>query len=228
MAASIAAIAAVWNVSEVNKQRETTFRPELVFSRLDFSGKPITKDNPVPLSWQPIAEKVSSAENSDFSSCLRITNVGLGAAKNVKIEWSFEFDRMAAYIDVLSQMSNYDLRIIKNGNFHALEIRKDIKLGFNKNGEFTQNVGYILNGTQSPSVCGAIIPTSYKVIVSSIFLLSAKTGNFSDFDNIPDLKAKLSYEDIGGSSFSTFHIFGIKVNGVGESFAIGSVVEKPL
>jgi len=96
--ACLSALATFLTIREMKKQRESSYKPELIISGVCFSA-----------SKHPVAEgvlatfwKVDGANEDgpiDLNFKLPIMNIGLGAAKDVYVEWSFPIEECVGVVN---------------------------------------------------------------------------------------------------------------------------------
>lgn len=97
----LSAIATLLTVRHMKRQRELSYLPDLMISRMFFDGChwPDAKSY-FANGWRP-SEKVEGDEEILFYMPLR--NVGLGAAKNISVDWSFPIDEVVCQLNDLGQ-----------------------------------------------------------------------------------------------------------------------------
>ena len=86
LGACLSALATLWTVREMAKQRKAIFKPELAVARRRFVTRPSFTSKQA--DWFVNAGP-SANEQSLEKATLNLANVGLGAAKDVQIMWSF-------------------------------------------------------------------------------------------------------------------------------------------
>jgi hypothetical protein len=105
--ACLSSIAAFLTISQVSKQRESSYRPELAVSRKRFQciRNPLTTMI-IPDLWINEAEPDSEKKPNILSFfSVPLHNVGLGAAKSLNIKCSFQIEEAITKINQLAQKS---------------------------------------------------------------------------------------------------------------------------
>jgi len=106
----LVALATFLTVRQIAKQRRSSFKPELILARSTFTARNRT----VPYRWSfSIDEEKTDALVSDkpdesslkrnFHIAIPLLNIGLGAAKEVVIEWNFDIDRAIEIVNSIRQ-----------------------------------------------------------------------------------------------------------------------------
>jgi len=197
--ACLSAIAAFVAVRFSSNNTKASYKPELVIARTSFRSKTY---------GAILGEWFNEKENQDevgnqmmFSVPLR--NVGLGAAKEVTINWSFPIEDLVSTINGLAQKLhitsyfNYD-----NGTlFLKSEASGDhVSIWANQQ---KQTVDFVLPAPVDQVPYNLALPLAYTQLISALIICSAKSETFDSFPDIPCLTAEFSYLDIGGSKHSS-------------------------
>ncbi|SUX44721.1 hypothetical protein [Chryseobacterium indoltheticum] len=86
LATIAAAIIYYYTLREIKKQRQSSYRPELFIETTSFFIKVKKVNNKIQdLIWSNLEQKEDSISNDTFN--LQCHNLGLGAAKNIKIKF---------------------------------------------------------------------------------------------------------------------------------------------
>lgn len=216
MAASIgacmSAIAAFLTVRQISKQREASYRPELAISRTEFQCIPDPLGNKkIPDTWivkndETIEQKIDFLKS--FSVPLR--NVGLGAAKDINIEWSFPVEQLTSTVNKLAQKALIPAYFeYKN---KSLEFKSD-SLGASMSmwGNQQKNkIDFVLPAPIDLVPVELILPHAYIQLISALIHFAAKSNDFNFLEEIPKLTIELNYLDIGGKKHNSK--FFIKIN----------------
>lgn len=219
--ACLSAIAAFLAVRQVSKQRESSYKPELVLSRTVFecSSNPLSKGE-IPDTWVP---RKDNEEESNFlrSFSMPLRNVGLGAAKGIKVTWSFPIESVVATVNEITQKSlipayfEYEHEIL---SLKSEELGGSTSMWGNQK---KSNIDFVLPSPMDSSPIELVLPNAYIQIISALIHFSAKSGNFESFPDIPPLNLDIEFNDIGGGEHrSKFSISTelISVSGKGEAF----------
>ena len=207
--AFMSAVAAFLAVRQNTKNREASYRPELAITRTYI----VASTNPICQSsfadfWRE-DRKSGDNEGVDLLCALSLPlrNVGLGAAKEVSLAWSFPIDDLVKTINNKAQRSltpayfEYENEVLslKSEQLHAVtSMWKNQKNGF---------VDYVLPASSDREGVGIRVPHTYMEIISALLFFSAKENSSSFDSELPELKLDIEYSDIGGAKHkSSFNI----------------------
>jgi len=210
----LSAIATFLTVRQMIQQRQVLYRPELVISRTSFEG---SKASIAKFSlfnyWvlKPDAEVEGERPPMFFMPFfMPLRNVGLGAAKNISVKWSFPIEEMVSQLNDLAQ------RTLTPANF-ALEdgdlIIKSESLGNGISDWVNQrqddSLGYVLPVTVQREPVHLSLPMVFTQLCSFLMFLSMKDKDQLSIPTVPAINVRLEYLDIGDK----FHVavFDIKV-----------------
>lgn len=219
--ACLSAIAAFLAVRQVSKQRESSYKPELVLSKTMFecSPNPRSKEQ-IPSAWTPKTNKEEELSlHRSFSMPLR--NVGLGAAKSIKVNWSFPIEDVVATVNEIAQKSLVPAYFEYQNEMLSL---KSEAMGGSVSAwrnQKNQNIDFVLPAPVDTVPIELVLPHAYIELVSALIHFSARSENFEHLEDIPSLNLDLEFVDIGGGHHkSEFSISTqiISVTGKGEAF----------
>jgi hypothetical protein len=199
--ACLSAIATFWTVRQIAKQREASYRPELVFSRTDFHATSHAhKQSALPTLWTIGRPDDKPAESTrDFAIPLR--NVGLGAAKDVAIVWSFPIDEMIERLNATAQ------RALVPAYFSRDQLGVSIKSETLGTGTWMWNshrakvsLDFVLPASVEQEATSVDIPPLYVLLCSAavfLFFKDRDSKQESSAFELPPLAASIAYTDIG-------------------------------
>jgi hypothetical protein len=210
--ACMSAIAAFLTVKQISKQRESSYRPELAISQTEFEciSNPLTNKK-IPDTWV-IKNRNSQEKEIDFfkNFTIPLRNVGLGAAKEVSIKWSFPFEKTVIHVNDLAQKSLTPAYFeFKN---QVLTLNSD-NLGSYASmwgNQQKTKIDFVLPAPIDQMPVELILPLAYIQLASALVYFSAKTKNFDFKNEIPTLHLSLDYLDIGGKKYQSK--FAIDIN----------------
>jgi hypothetical protein len=133
---------------------------------------------------------------NSFSVPLR--NIGLGAAKEVELNWSFPIEKVVFEVNNIAQRTlmpayfKYENEIL---SLNSEELSASFSMWRNQKHDF---VDYVLPASIDQTGVRIHIPAAYIDLVSALIFFSTKDKNFDSFPNIPILRLQLEYFDIGG------------------------------
>lgn len=220
--ACLSAIAAFLAVRQVSKQRESSYKPELVLSKTIFECLPnfVTEGN-IPDRWAPSKENNEEETNLLRSFSMPLRNVGLGAAQNIKVTWSFPIEIIVSTVNEITQKSLVPAYFKYENEMLSLKSEgmggSTSMWGNQKN----RRIDFVLPAAMDSSPVELELPHAYIQIVSALIHFSAKAENLESFLEIPPLDVDIEFSDIGGGQHkSKFSISTelISVSGKGETF----------
>jgi hypothetical protein len=220
--ACLSAIATFWTVRQIAKQREASYRPELVFSRTFFDASPDPiRDGSLPERWVNSRTQAESQEPlRDLSVSLH--NVGLGAAKNVTILWSFPLEETVERVNRDAQ------RTLTPAFFSSDATGMTIKSETLGNGtsiwenQRRVSVDFVLPASVQKEPFAVTLPHVYVQLCSALLFLACKTGDSKNSLEVPSLSASIEYIDIGNRirrSFFEFELHVVAIVGDGKNFS---------
>lgn len=200
--AFMSAIATFLTVRQMSHQRQASYLPELVLSRTTFKGtaSPIAS-GPIPSHWIPESRDESKTEVMPIFS-LPLTNVGLGAAKDISVHWSFPIEEIIRQVNDLAQQTLTPLYFdLKDG---AVSIKSESLRGGTSFWKNQQNeaIDYVLPAAVQKEPVQLKIPHAFVLMVSALLFVSSKDTCGKFVLNIPPLVAHLKYRDIGNKAHS--------------------------
>lgn len=211
----ISAIATLLTVKQMSHQRQASYLPELVLSRTIFEGSPsqIT-DGTIPTRWIPKTDGVIKSEIMHFFS-LPLTNVGLGAAKDISVSWSFPIEEVISQINDLAQQSLTPLYfILEDGAVSKKSESLGSCISFWKNQQY-ETLDYVLPVSVQKEPIPLKIPPVFVLLTSSLLFVSSKNKDSKSTLSIPQLVARLKYRDIGNKTHSTNFEISLQVTAYG-------------
>jgi hypothetical protein len=207
-----AAIATFWTVREMAKQRQTSYRPELVLQAIYFKGSPDI-ENGFPFNWRRNSDVDENAKVARFT--IPLSNIGLGAAKNVRVLWSWPIQEVVSLSNELATKIEAKLYLKYNNEIEMLEVKSDTKmqLAVSWGNQKLQIIDYILSAATPHDSVMIEIPFAYVTTVSGLlfFWQSAeqqkKSPAKTHFPSIPPLTVNICYLDITNNEHNTlFHL----------------------
>ena len=207
VAACLSAIAAFFTVRQVSKQREHSYRPELVIPSIVIDGISSNQEKEfIPLWWSDNLNLNSHNDPKRFQ--FSINNVGLGAAKEIHLSWSFPIEKIVNDINKLIQQSLIPLYFAcEDGVLVAKSkdmVHESISMWKNQKNEI---LDFILPSGLEKTPALIVFPDAYKRLLSSCIYFSFKTSKFEMLEKFPPLLLTISFKDIGNKE----HNINLKV-----------------
>lgn len=174
----------------------------------------------IPDAWIP---KTKPEEESNlmrlFSMPLR--NVGLGAAKSIKVTWSFPIDSVVSTVNEIAQKSLVPAYFEYENEMLSL---KSEVMGTSVSAwrnQKNQNIDFVLPAPVDTAPIELALPHSYIQLVSALIHFAARSENFDHLEHLPSLNLDIDFIDIGGGQHkSKFSISTeiVSVTGKGGAF----------
>lgn len=208
VAGAISGFAALRTNKEMVRQRQASYQPELAFSRVVFDArsKPVV-ETALPLYWIPRDGQQSpdgTASPAKTNLTLPLSNVGLGAARDVQITWSFALDQAIERLNDAAQRTNTSASFKQENQI--VHVSGD---AFGNFSSFWRNqkqasLNYVMPLTDAGGTIPVEIPDAYIAIYCIEIFLTLKQASQANGEktlsfDLPNLLADIRYSDIGGS-----------------------------
>jgi hypothetical protein len=205
--ACLSAIATFLTVQQMARQRRDSYRPDLALSQLPVNGacNPSGKTL-LPDVWSTDQSAPSTAKH--FFT-IPLLNLGLGAAKNLVVSWSFAVD---SAINVVNDLAQRTLTPVYISNENGMLSVKSEALGGSVEmwrNQRVATVDYILPTAVQNMPFQLKLPHAYITIITLLLYLEFKSKP-KDFD-IPELRVEFKYSDIGSRSYETRYRIDLEV-----------------
>jgi len=208
LAASIcglfSAVAAYITAFQSKRQREASYHPELIISResviAETPGE--ARIDTLPDLWdnKPITERKESDGLSWPPFNVHLRNIGLGAAKNLKTQWSFPIEEEIEHLNQAAKQATIPLTLKFDDETFSVEHTGGRALTnfhrYDRDAEFD----FLLPASLDSSGLSIRLPKLYVESVATAVFLATRTPRNFELLKIPPLHFRVEYEDIGGSS----------------------------
>lgn len=193
-----AGVGALLAVFQSKKQREASYRPELVLSSVQFEGSAV-EENEFPIIWKAISKEELQIKKqkiiSGFEDVLHIPicNIGLGAAKDVSVKWSFP--KIELFVEKVNNLARNKMpgTSFELDQNHWLYSVNATTCPVEQESEKTR---YILPLLTQQELIMLSVPRTYVHLISAFIFLSVK-DDIKNIDDLPPLHLTLEYFDIG-------------------------------
>jgi len=198
--ACFAAIAAFLSVREAAKHRRLSYRPELALSSVTFTAKKRQGGGiRLPLHWIRNDDNFIPASDSTYAA-IPLANIGLAAAKNISLSWSFPIEAMTQRVREIAnevscdaEFSYADGRLTMRSNEFGHVIT---------NWEFQRQrkIDYVIPVAIQKEAFALQLPGTYTLLVAALVHLSARKGEF-DLPIAQPLRLHATYYDIADDKY---------------------------
>ncbi|MBW1780965.1 MAG: hypothetical protein JRL30_09525 [Deltaproteobacteria bacterium] len=199
VAALVTAIIVFFTLLEMIRQRQSSYKPDLVFKPLRFSVSADTFD-----TLQYTISTEDSGDNSEqghHDPNGKVFNIGLGSAKNLRFTWQFDHEKAIERVKKL----NVELGLTTNVKDKILIIKaKTSSVYISLENDFLQSIDYLLpvSITNQPVIMQ--IPSCY-VNLLSIYSIYQICKNADDalhaLSSFPRARVTTEYKDVGGKIY---------------------------
>jgi hypothetical protein len=205
--ACLSAIATFWTVLQIKKQREASYRPELVFSRSYFTAIAAADEGARLLTQWVAGARCDLPPSPQATKPLAIPlrNVGLAAAKDLTIQWSFPLEQTVDYVNKVAQrtltpayFSINDLGV----SFESETLGKVMSMWRN---QARVELDFVLPASVEEEPLTVELPHAYVLLSSAVvfFDWKDKEGKNAAKFQMPVLSATIGYSDIADGSHRT-------------------------
>jgi hypothetical protein len=161
-----------------------------------------------PGSRRPATDTLGHARKNEYQYPTRgfaipLSNIGLGAAKNVVISWAFPFDDLTEKINRLARSHSIPAQFsFKNGWF---KVKSETIGPFaqNWNYELTKYIDYVLPSAVAPEGTALYLPPAYILATSALLYVTFSGNSKVKSLEIPALKVTFRYQDIADGKHKT-------------------------
>ena len=165
--ACLSALATFLTVQQVAKQRRASYQPDLALTQIVVTGVPDSNNkSPLPIVWNTNPPGIGSSQPRRCA--IPVLNVGLGAAKDVVVSWSFPIDELVKSVNDLAQRT---LTPAYLRNEHGtLYIKSDLfgDIDIMWQNQQVSRIDYVLPATVQDKPLYLEMPWAYVTLVSML------------------------------------------------------------
>ncbi len=219
----MSAMVALFAVRQNAKQREASYRPELVLTRTVFTAsKHPARAASFAELW--VVERDEGSSESDVAPAafaLPLRNIGLGAAKGLTLKWSFALADLVATVNARAQKALVPAYFsLEKGMLSLKSDRLGTSMSMWKNQQ-EASIDYALPASFDPAGVRVQVPHAYMQLISALIYFSSKGHDPEPFPGVPELGLELDYHDIGGGRHRASFVIElhlVMMHGDGEGF----------
>lgn len=199
IATFITSIIVLLTLFEMQKQRKSAYKPEIVLKTpVKFHIYLEECENVyLPFIWSSNELKKINLNELNFSIYIDAFNIGLGSAKSIEVMWDFELDK------ILKRIKNKDTENFFDIEYNDSMLRitfQGIAMIMNMENNCHWRYDYILPSQSKQGSLKFELPRPFLDLFSIILYLEYFKKDTLNFD-FPNLKLKLKYEDIGNNIY---------------------------
>jgi hypothetical protein len=197
IAALLAAVATFLTVWQMAKQRHATYKPEIVV----MGARVITawdNKNPTSLSlfeWKRGDKRDTKTHPLGRDYPLFLANIGMGAATNVSVVWSFPMESFVAEVREFQNAHGCPVDIAIDKGAVSITSPPITSLWINQT---KAHFDYILPASIENAQTGIFLPAAYILVVSVFMSVLLKNLNSQNRPAVPPLTLSIEFYDIAG------------------------------
>ena len=189
----ISTIIILFTLLEMGKQRRSAYKPDLILAKQRFYIYQSQKETPFIWSTELLNEK--EVEQHKKQMHIKAFNIGMGGAKSVEISYTFDVKLLLDMIKELDKDEHFSIEYDQEHKYKFI-YSKSLGVILHKS-DLSFSTDYLLATSVEKEPLEVRLPISYLLLISIVYYLGMKDwGKFIPPD-IPPLKVKASYFDIG-------------------------------
>ena len=187
-----------------NDPKGTSHRPELAFSQMHFEGV-VTEGTAVPKLWfskshrEDSVAPVVTSENVVLK--IPLHNIGLGAAINVSITWSFQIELTVAHANASAKEAQVPANFTFENDmlsFASESLGSTASFWLNQRKSF---LDFVLPSTRANEAIMLALPQAYVSLCFSLIYFESQRKAASILEWLPSLTLDVEYVDIDGNPY---------------------------
>lgn len=198
VAACMSAIAAFWIICLMARQQREAYQPKLALSHPIFTSTRVSEEI-LPRVWTE--SRLSGCYGHDPDSATRglvmeINNIGLGAANEINVKWSFPMEKAVQEVNVVAGSNGVLAYQSGSGRLHVT--MDDDKTIGSIPWQSTQrrSIDYILPAAIDKVPTQLRLPDAYAFVISAMAFVHKRVKPQKEM-SIPVLRLDMKYRDIG-------------------------------
>lgn len=195
----VAGGATLLTVREMSRQRITSYHPELMPERTLISGRVSSAQKGLLLtSWRDLLPEGKPVFAQKRYRGIPIRNVGLGAARDVSVNWVLLVETWASEIESRFRLLNLPQEFhFENGKLRQTDGK--MASAYIPDNQKTQTIDYVLPASHEEGLNVIWVPIVYERLVAGVLKLISHDVEYNL--GFPDITAVIKYTDIGGNPF---------------------------
>ncbi len=229
LGACLAAVATFLTVFQMSMQRKATYRPELAIAQVVIESS-VKTDSVRSLEsfmhWADAGDARRTSPDSPLPTSLpiKLTNIGLGAAKHVTVQWSFPFDAVIEEINAACR----ELDLTEALKFTNERLTSTIvgTTSFWHN-QKQDKLDYVLPASFEGEPAHLRLPDAYVLTVATAMFVYFRPDSkmVSKLEKLPPLTVTLDFEDIGGDKYHAAYDIAFELIGAQPKGGFAAILE---
>jgi len=217
----IATIILIFTILEMKEQRKTTYKPLVIVSNSEdlyyqFIYHP---ERNHPFFFEVVNKDIFIENETDVKSSLfriKSFNIGLGAAKNIKIHFKYDVSK---FVEMIQQCKmEKELKISYNDQKVKI-LYDDSSIELPLNNSNIQSFDYLLPANVDNNPLLIKLPKAFEFLYSAmLFSKFYSQMKHVDFIKIPDVNMTVTYSDIAGNETTDEYLLKFKHFGIQGTF----------
>ncbi len=218
IAACIVAFLTFGTLRELRAQRTAAYKPELTpVQQQIFARFPQAATASIGIDWAEVDSGTLSDVGLGHRYFVRLFNLGNGAAKDVKVCWTYDVQKFVTVINSMAQRGFFDFFVVLSANQAlSFESKKGSRATFFLRTELNSKYDYILPSSVEKEGLRVHLPSSFQRLVSLYYSMlfdssTSKEEINKDQLGSPSIDCVIAYRDIAGNSYRSKFRFVVNV-----------------
>jgi len=213
-----------FTLREMAKQRKASYQPVIVPKQQNVNGvkNPLVSVD-FPTLWSEKHPDEIGKEEINFTYCLRLFNLGNGAAKNIRVKWDFDISKSITEINELCKQTSQDIKVVVDKSHFMMISGNQAPLSATSiNLDKEGNYDHLLPANIENTGLNVPLPAAFIDLVSLRIHLIYQGKQIIDYQ--PKIILSLKYQDIAGINYSAKFLLKLKIVSVGGPSEKGNVL----
>ena len=198
VAACMSAVAAFWIIWLTARQQRKAYQPKLALSQTIFTSTKFSEEL-LPRVWTESRHSGNYGHGPDSAIrglVLEINNIGLGAANEISVKWSFPMKKAVQKVNEISGRNRVLAYHRGSGRLHVIMEENKTIGSMPRQSTQRKPIDYILPVAIENVPTQLRIPDAYAVVVSAMVFIHEREKSPKAM-SVPVLRLNMKYRDIG-------------------------------
>lgn len=202
----LATLTALLTLREMYRQRLHSYKPDIVPVEQIFNAY---FHSPLLCDWREIDYKQEQTDEDTISDYqISLFNLGNGAAKSIKITWSFDIDAFIENVNNINKENDSGIEINNTDFILEFKEKETIKYAVNLQPSLKDRRDYLLPASIEKTPLKIPLPRAYILLYSNCLYNKYILNRTLDF-TVPKLKLTIEFSDIANNKYNTIFLFNI-------------------